>query len=57
MLPDSLLVKETVEHVGEVLSPSMLQHSWRVFWFGLAMAAHQQRPVDLEFQSAARHHH
>lgn len=48
VLPDSALVKETVEHVGEVLSPCMLAHSWRTFWFGLAIAAHQQRPVDPE---------
>lgn len=49
VLPDSQLVKETVEHVGEVYSATMLQHAWRTFWFGLAMAAHQQRTVDLEF--------
>ncbi len=49
VLPDSPLVKETVEHATEALSPCMLHHSWRTFWFGLAMAAHQQRTVDPEF--------
>ncbi len=49
VLPDSRLAKETVEHATEVLSPCVLQHSWRTFWFGLAIAAHQQRTVDLEF--------
>ena len=49
VLPDSRLAKETVEHATEVLSPCVLQHSWRTFWFGLAIAAHQERTVDLEF--------
>lgn len=49
VLPDSQLAKEAIEHATDVLSPSMLHHSWRTFWFGLAMAAHQQRTVDPEF--------
>jgi hypothetical protein len=49
VLPDSQLAKEAVELAHDVLSPCVLQHSWRTFWFGLAIAAHQQRPVDLEF--------
>jgi hypothetical protein len=49
VLPDSQLAKEATEHANDVLSPSMLHHSWRTFWFGLAMAAHQQRTVDPEF--------
>lgn len=49
VLPDSKLAKETVEHASDMLSPCMLQHSWRTFWFGLALATHQQREVDLEF--------
>jgi hypothetical protein len=48
VLPDSTLAKESIEHATEVLSPSMLNHSWRTFWFGLAIAAHQQRTVDPE---------
>lgn len=49
VLPDSALAKETIEHATSVLSPCLLHHSWRTFWFGLAIAAHQQRPVDPEY--------
>ncbi|GAA0623940.1 phosphohydrolase [Sporichthya brevicatena] len=48
VLPDSTLAKETIEHATEVLSPCVLQHSWRTFWFGLAIAEHQRRAVDPE---------
>lgn len=48
VLPDSALAKETIEHATEVLSRCMLHHSWRTFWFGLAIAAHQHRTVDVE---------
>jgi hypothetical protein len=49
VLPDSTLAKETVEHATAVLSPCMLHHSWRTFWFGLAIATHQRAVVDPEF--------
>jgi hypothetical protein len=49
VLPDSALAKESIEHATEVLSPCVLHHSWRTFWFGLAIAAHQQRTVDPEY--------
>lgn len=48
VLPESALVKETIEHATDVLSPGLLHHSWRTFWFGLAITAHQQQTVDLE---------
>ena len=46
--PDSQLARDAEQQAREELSPHMLQHSYRTFLFGLALAALDDAPVDHE---------
>lgn len=47
-IPDSVLAREAEEEARELLSPHVLEHSFRTFLFGLALAEIDGAPVDLE---------
>jgi hypothetical protein len=47
-IPDSRLAKEAEAETEELLSPHIREHSYRTFLFGLAFAALDGIPVDLE---------
>ncbi|HYZ08158.1 MAG TPA: hypothetical protein VE709_06100 [Pseudonocardiaceae bacterium] len=47
-VPDSRLAKEAEEEARELLSPHVLQHTYRTFWFGLALSALDGIAMDLE---------
>lgn len=46
--PDSALAREAEAHAREELSPHVLQHSYRTFLFGLALAGIDGKTVDPE---------
>jgi hypothetical protein len=47
-IPDSVLAREAEEEARELLSAHVLEHSFRTFLFGLALAEIDGAPVDLE---------
>lgn len=47
-LPGSRLVREAETEARETLTPSMLAHSQRTFFYGLALARLDRTPVDVE---------
>jgi hypothetical protein len=52
-VPDSRLAKDAEAEAREVLSPHIREHSYRTFWFGLALAAIDGVEVDLELAYVA----
>jgi hypothetical protein len=46
--PDSVLARDAEEHAHDELSPHVLQHSYRTFLFGLALAGIDGKAVDTE---------
>jgi hypothetical protein len=53
VLPDSRLAKDAEAEARQVLSPTIREHSYRTFWFGLALAAIDGVEVDLELAYVA----
>lgn len=55
--PSSALTRAAVERAERLLTPALLNHSYRTFAFGAALGAVEGRPVDLEllFTAALLH--
>jgi hypothetical protein len=52
-IPDSRLAKDAEAEAHEVLSPSVREHSYRTFLFGISLAALDGVPVDVELAYVA----